>query len=376
MIAFDYEYKNHAEIDLCRLVGNFKCLTKNAQSYNKNAKPICVVKADAYGHGARECVRALEGAGADFFAVSDVQEAFEVREVSPSSKILILGYANPKNAPALAKNKIIQALHSYEYAMSLERELSECNEKLSVHIKLDTGMSRIGFATGERLSSSLEEIKKVCALPHLCVEGVFSHLACADEVSDMTDVQIKRFDEAVSAIRKIKGDIASHICNTAASMTRGSAGHDYFRLGISLYGYLPSYEMEFSGILPVMSLYSTVAQVHTLHKGDCVSYGATYCAERDMQVATVAIGYADGLMRASTGAYLYVNGQKAKILGRVCMDQCIVCIDGLDVKEGDEVTLYDRDGQNMKDLSRHLGTISYELACAVGKRIPRIYMQG
>ena len=132
--------------------------------------------------------------------------------------------------------------------------------------------------------------------------------------------------------------------------------------------------MHIEGLLPVMSLYSSVAQVHTLRKGDTVSYGATFCADKEMKVATIPIGYADGLMRASSGECLLIGKKKAKILGRVCMDQCIVCVDGIEVKEGERVTVYDREGENIEALARHLGTISYELVCAVGKRIPRLYV--
>ncbi len=368
-------YKNYAEIDLCRLAHNFRLLCERAWAKNEKAKPICVVKADAYGHGARECVQTLISEGADFFAVSDIGEALQIREVSGDVKILILGYIDPKNAPLLAKHDIIQTVHCYEYALALDSEASKCDKKIKIHIKLDTGMSRIGFATGKDLSTGVEGIKKTSHLSHLEIDGVFSHLACADEEgSDLTQRQLETFDEALATIRECGIECRSHICNSAGAIRFGSAGHDYFRLGISLYGYKPSPEMHIEGLLPVMSLYSSVAQVHTLRKGDTVSYGATFCADKEMKVATIPIGYADGLMRASSGECLLIGKKKAKILGRVCMDQCIVCVDGIEVKEGERVTVYDQEGENIEALARHLGTISYELVCAVGKRIPRLYV--
>ncbi len=367
-------FKNYAKIDLSALVSNYRLLLARAQSFDPEAKPICVVKADAYGHGVRECVAALSRAGADFFAVSDVTEAIEIREVNESAKILILGYSKPENAPVLCKRNIIQTVHSYEYARELDEALSGKNVKLSVHIKLDSGMSRLGFSVKDDLDSALDEIASLAALPHINAEGVFSHFACADEPeSPMTDKQLSLFNSAVEAMRARGLSLCSHISNSAAAIRFGAAGHNYFRLGISLYGYAPSEEMSCEGLLPVMSLYSAVAQVSSLKKGECVSYGATFCADRDMRVATVSIGYADGLIRACSGASLLINGKKAKILGRVCMDQCVVCVDGIDVREGDKVTVYDESGENLLAIASHLQTISYELLCLVGKRVPRIY---
>lgn len=367
------KYKNYAEIDLSALVSNFSLLTQNARKFSPDASPICVLKADAYGHGARKCVRALISAGADFFAVSDIGEALELREETKTAKILILGYVMPENAPLLSQYNIIQTVHSFEYAKELCDALKDENAKLSVHIKLDTGMSRLGFSTDGDFSSSLCEIEKILSLEKLSVDGVFSHLACADDYnSPLTEKQICRFQSAVSILRERGFNGCTHLSNSAGSIRFGALGGDFFRLGISLYGFGAG-EVSLSGLLPVMRVYSTVAQVKTVKKGEFVSYGATFSPDKDMRVATVTFGYADGLLRKCTGASLIINGKKAKILGRVCMDQCIVDVDAIDVKEGDRVEIYDASGENTKEIAKHIGTIEYELLCLVGKRVPRIY---
>ena len=366
-------YKNYAEIDLSALVSNFSLLCENAKKYSPDAKPICVLKADAYGHGACECASALLSAGADFFAVSDIGEALQLREQAPEAKILILGYVMPENAPLLSEYSIIQTVHSYEYAKQLNDAITDENVKISIHIKLDTGMSRLGFDTDGDLSSSLCDIERILSLPHLSADGVFSHFACADDYgSEMTDEQISRFRTAVKEMKKLGFSGCAHLSNSAGSMRFGALGGDYFRLGIALYGFGAG-EVSLSRLLPVMRFFATVAQVKTVKKGSAISYGATYRAKKDIRVATVTVGYADGLVRKASGASLIINGKKAKILGRVCMDQCILSVDGIDVKAGDAVQVYDETGENTHAMAKHIGTIEYELLCLVGKRVPRIY---
>ena len=371
------DYKNYAEVDLGALCANYRLLSWLAWEKDKRATPICVIKADGYGHGAAECARALREAGADFFAVSDIGEALEVRAAVPKAKIIVLGYVKPKNAPLLAKHNIIQGVHSIQYARELENELKNIkNAKLSIHIKLDTGMARLGFPTGDALFGTLSELSEIATLGHLKIDGVYSHLACADdEKSDKTERQLALFDEAVAEIKKNHEGICTHICNSAGAVRFGGAGHDYYRLGITLYGYSPSPSLEIRGLSPVMTLYSTVAQVHTLKKGEGLGYGADFVAERDTAVATLSLGYADGILRACRDGYVKINGSRAKILGRICMDQLMVCVDGIEVSEGDIAVIYDASGECMADLARSAETVSYELLCAVGKRVPRIYKQ-
>ena len=383
MINEFYACKNYAQIDLDAIAANYKLLCSELKEKSPEASPICVVKADAYGHGAAECVRTLLSLGADFFAVSDISEALEIREVSPTAKILILGYTVPSNAPLLIEKNIIQALHSIPYAEKLSEAIKESqklgrldeNAKLSIHIKVNTGMNRLGFSLCEdSIDSSVEEILSLSKIKEFSLEGLFTHFACADmPESEMSDKQSERFFRAYNALKERGLVLKTHISNSAGSLRFGSRGCDYVRLGIVLYGLAPSGEVGHSGLKPAMQLFSSVAQVHILKKGESLSYGATYTAEKDMRVATVSIGYADGLIRACSGGSFIIGGKKAKIIGRICMDQCIVDLGDIEASEGDTVTVYDESGENLESLARTANTINYELVSILGKRVYRKY---
>ena len=383
MINGFYAYKNYAQIDLDAIAANYKLLCADIKKKSPQATPICVVKADAYGHGAPECVRTLLSVGADFFAVSDISEALEVRRVSPAAKILILGYTEPSNAPILIEKNIIQTLHSLSYAGRLEEAIQDSrergeidkNEKLSLHIKVDTGMNRLGFSLcADSFDSSVEEILSLSKTECFSLEGLFSHFACADMAEDeMSEEQIELFFRAYNALKERGLVLKTHISNSAGALRFGSCGCDYVRLGIVLYGLSPSGEVRLSGLTPAMQLFSRVSQVHVLKKGQSLSYGATYTAEKDMRVATISIGYADGLIRACSGGSVIIEGQKVKIIGRICMDQCIVELGDIEVYEGDIVTVYDKSGENIESLAKAANTINYELICLLGRRVYRKY---
>ena len=383
MINGFYAYKNYAQIDLDAIAANYKLLCAELKKKSPQASPICVVKADAYGHGAPECVRTLLSLGADFFAVSDVSEALEVRRVSPTAKILILGYTEPSNAPLLIEKNIIQTLHSMPYAEKLSLAIKESQElgeldadaKLSLHIKLDTGMNRLGFSVcDDSFDSSVEEILSLRKFEEFSLEGIFTHYACADMADDMmSDTQSRLFFCAHNALKNKGLDLKTHISNSAGTLKFGSRGCDYVRLGIVLYGLSPSGDVRHFGLTPAMQLFSRISQVHTLKKGQSLSYGATYTAEKDMRVATISIGYADGLIRACSGGSVIVGGKKVKIIGRICMDQCIVDLGDTEASEGDIVTIYDKSGENIESLARAADTINYELICLLGRRVYRKY---
>lgn len=383
MINEFYAYKNYALIDLDAIASNYRLLSAEIKKKTPNASAICVVKADAYGHGAAECVSMLTSIGADFFAVADISEALEVRRVSPTAKVLILGYTVPSNAPLLIEKNIIQTLHSTSYAEKLCAAIKESqrlgeldeNARLSLHIKVNTGMNRLGFSVDEdSLDTSVEEILSLSKIKEFSIEGIFTHFACADmPKSEMSEEQSELFFRAHNALKERGLVLKSHISNSAGTIRFGSNGCDYVRIGISLYGHLPSSELSFPGLKSAMQLFSTVAQVHTLKKGQSISYGATYTAERDMRVATIAIGYADGLIRACTGGSLIIGGKRAKIIGRICMDQCIVDLGDIEASEGDTVTVYDESGENIELLAGVANTINCEVVCALGKRVYRKY---
>ncbi len=378
-----YEYKNYAQIDLSALKSNYELLKKRVAEDGSEAKPICVLKADGYGLGAIECAKALCSVGADFFAVSDICEALELRSECKTAKILIFGYTAPKNAPILVKNKLIQSVHSLEYGRELASALRECKErgelpkdaKLSLHIKLDTGMGRMGFlAYEEEVSSSVEDICYLCDEKELSLEGLYTHFACADiEGSNESEKQAERFWRAHELLSEKGLSLKTHVSNSAGAIRYKSLGCDYVRFGISLYGFPPSPEMRLSGIRPAIQLFCRISQIKTLKKGRSVSYGGLYTAEEDMRVATLSIGYADGLPRASTGASVIINGQRAKIIGRICMDQCMVDLGDIEAREGDLVTVFDESGENAENIAKTANTIIYDIITGLRKRVYRVY---
>ncbi|MBO7148399.1 MAG: alanine racemase [Clostridia bacterium] len=364
------EHKLWAEIDLEALVRNYRRIEK----LGRGAEVIPVIKADAYGHGAVECMRALEDAGAGFFAVATVAEAIELRKAcGMASKILILGYTLAQDVDLLEKYNIIQTVFSTDYA----RELDDACERLKigtldVHIKLDTGMNRLGFDSKDAKNTA-ELIKSADALKHLSVKGMFTHFACADEyASALTDIQRERYD-AVKRELGSKPEIC-HICNSAGIIRQDITAYDAVRAGIILYGHMPSGEFDLEDFETPMSLKARVAHVHTLKPGDSVSYGAAFTADREMKIATLPVGYADGFIRAYSKSSVRINGKDCPIVGRICMDQCMVDIGDADVKPGDVAVIFDS-RKKVEELAKMSGTITYEVLCLIGKRVPRIYVK-
>ncbi len=378
-----YEHKNYARVDLGAIVSNFRLLSRKIKEKTPSATPICVVKANAYGHGLSECVSALSSAGADFFAVSYISEALEVRHLAPNASILILDYTAPSSAPLLYKHNIIQTVFDIEYAEKLSAAIETAkrageipqNANLRVHIKINTGMNRLGFSLCDgKLDGIVEELLALSSLGEISLEGIFSHLACADMPdTNMNERQIELFFRVVSLLKAKGLNLKTHISNSASTIRFGSAGCDYARVGISLYGLSPSPEVRQEGLIPAMQLFCRIAQIRELAKGQSVSYGATYTAERDMKIAVISIGYADGLIRACSGGEVIINGRRAKIIGRICMDQTIVELGDIEAKEGDIVTVYDESGENIEALASRAGTISYELITLLGSRVYREY---
>jgi alanine racemase len=365
----------YAKINLSNLRYNFRSVSDYS-----GTKLICVSKADSYGHGAAICVPALYRAGARFFAVSSIIEALGLREClrgteeSDPADILIFGATFPSDASEIIENNFIQTIYDREYAALLAAKIP-AGKKLRVHIKLDTGMNRLGFGTSDR---DIGDIAAVCADERFSCEGLYSHFACSDEMNErglkLTDSQFTRYKKVETTLAS-KGITFSvrHIRNSAASLFHPETALDCARAGIVLYGLTPSEELNPPITLkPVMDLCTTVTHIHTLHAGESVSYGAIFTAERDMRVATLAIGYADGYIRAYRGATVRIRGVDCPILGRICMDQCICAVDTVpDAMLGDEALLF---GENkpVEELSKLANTINYECVCLVGKRIPRI----
>ena len=378
----DFVKRTWAEISLDAIMHNFNEIKKKVGG---GPKICCVIKADGYGHGAEELSGIYEKLGADFFAVSNIDEGIEIRSSGVKLPILILGYTPVRDAQRLAQYNISQAVFSLDDAKALSAQCAEYGCVCKIHIKCDTGMSRIGFMCQAfpRDDASVDEICEACALTNLQPEGLFTHFCVSDESAEGRDFTRKQF-ENFTHVRDALEERGLHIpivhCSNSGAIEDYAATYcDMVRAGIILYGLAPSPKL--SGKLdlqPAMTLKTTVAYVKTLRAGADISYGRTFTAERDMKIATVPIGYADGFVRQNArDGYMLVNGRRAKIVGRICMDQTMLDVTGIeDVKVGDEVIVFGtgEHGEPTADtLARNTDTINYEVVCLVGKRVPRIY---
>lgn len=372
-----------AEIDLDALRFNYNQIKKSVAS---GAKLCCVVKADAYGHGALTIASELESLGADCLAVSNLEEALQIRLGGVKCPILILGYTPANCADDLCKYNITQCVYSQDYANALSRSAQKEGITLKVHLKLDTGMNRIGVPlSDEPLKSEIENICDICKLPNLDFEGVFTHFAVADEGEDgkeFTLLQAKRFKYAVNELKKSGVNFKiCHCANSAAVLDYPEIHFDMVRAGIINYGLYPSSKINNKiELKSVLMLKSAVSNVKLIKAGDTVSYGREFTAEKELKIITVPIGYADGYPRIlSNGADVLVKGKRCKILGRICMDQLMANAEQLDdVKIGDEVTLIGKDVSECitaDELAVFQQSINYEVVCDIGKRVPRVYIK-
>ncbi|MBR4296489.1 MAG: alanine racemase [Clostridia bacterium] len=381
-------HKTWAEIDLDALKHNYK-LIKDHISSSSEARLICVLKADAYGHGADACARVLLGEGCDFFAVSCIEEAVALRNVclefDKHADILLLGYTLPSSVGELVANDIIQTVFSPEYAKALNDEAKKQNCCVRVHIKLDTGMNRLGFIAQDKetVACAANDIAAVCALCNMKVEGMFTHFVSADEISccekDRTIEQYEYF-AAVNDLLLQKGIKIpfKHVANSAAVVRYPNLHLDGVRAGILLYGARASEAADLPSLRPVMSLKTVVSHIHKLSAGKTVSYGGTFSSDSERTLATLPIGYADGFIRAFSGAEVSIetkSGEKVKanIVGRICMDQCMADVTDKCVNVGDIVTLFGEECSQIYDLAALAGTIDYECLCIISGRVPRVY---
>ena len=379
----DYLKRTWAEISLDNLNHNYHALREKLPS---ECRFLGVVKADAYGHGAVPVSRHLKELGAEFLAVSNFEEATQLRCNGIRGPILILGYTPVKYAEDLAKMGIRQEVHSLEYARALNERLKGLHRRLRVHIKLDTGMSRLGFFAYDH-EQTVEELKEVARMDNLLIEGVFTHFPVADSVDgadeNFTRTQFERFTSMLTTLQGvgIKPEIR-HCCNSGASILYPEYAMDMIRPGIATYGVLPSGDLRGRiDLKPVMSLRSTIFQIRDFEPNITVSYGRTYTTRDPERIAVVGIGYADGLSRSfSNNISFLLHGKRVPQVGRICMDMCMLDISGVpEAQVNDVVTVFGEDGGDeieVESLSNRLNTIPYEILCGVNKRIPRIYLDG
>lgn len=378
----DMVKRTWTEISLDNARNNFKTIKEKIG----DKKLCCVIKADGYGHGAVSLAALYQELGADYFAVSNLDEAKELRDYNISLPILILGYTPVENAIDLSELNIAQAVYSLDYAKALSEQCEINKIEVKVHLKIDTGMSRIGFMCQEfpRDDNSIKEIITACKLEGLKHEGIFTHFCVSDSDIDgkeFTEKQYSNFKHTINSLKEnnIEFDIA-HCSNSGAIEDYPETYCDMVRAGIILYGLAPSPLLKDRlPLKPCMSMKTVIAHIKTIKKGATVSYGRTFTADKDIRVATVPVGYADGFIRAyAKNGYMIIKGKRAAILGRICMDQTMLDISDIeDVEIGDEVNVFGS-GENGErtadDLAICADTINYEIVCAVSKRVPRLYV--
>ena len=372
-----------AEIDINAAEKNFKIIKSKLCG---NVKLCCVVKANAYGHGAVYLSKLYESLGADFFAVSNIEEAMQLRNNGIQTPILILGYTPTSCASILAENNISQSVFSHSYAKELSKSAEIDGVSVKIHIKLDSGMGRIGFDSIHDTEKTVETVADVCNMAGLVPEGIFTHFALADDGVDgaeFTRIQYERFMNITNelASRQISFEI-KHCANSATTFAYPEYHLDMVRVGVVLYGVAPSGKVHgCEELTPVMSLKSVISMIKEIQEGDTVSYGCTFKAEKKTKIATAPVGYADGFWRsnATNGTQMLIRGQRVNIVGRVCMDQLMLDVSEVKgVREGDYITLIGTDKDEtvtVDELAKNNGTIGYEMICSIGERVPRFYIK-
>ena len=362
------------EIDLSAIRRNVGVMRERL---GNKTKFMAVVKADAYGHGAVAVARAALKAGADMLAVAIVEEGVELRAAGITCPILVLGGIEASAADAVVKADLTQVVFNEEIIRALRMSGLKFGRTAKVHLKLETGMNRIGVQTKERVQ---ELVRLIDSMPWIELTGCFTHMATADceDGEEGTLAQIARFEALCEAIREVHpAPITRHAGNTACIFRYPQAHFDMVRGGIALYGYPPV--PEATGLRPAMRWVTHAVMVKELHAGDRVGYGGTFTAKEHTRVMTLPVGYADGYRRGmSEKGCVLVRGQRAKILGRVCMDQIMVDVTDIpDAQAGDEAVLLGAQGGDMIDaeeMASWLGTISYEVLCSPSRRVPRVYV--
>ncbi|WAM34540.1 alanine racemase [Caldicellulosiruptor morganii] len=367
-----------AEINLDNLVYNVNNIKKKILP---DTQIMAVVKADAYGHGAIEVSRVLVKNGINMLAVAIIDEAMQLRHYNFDVPILILGFTPFELSEQVVENDISQTVYTFEQAYYLNEAARKLGKKAKIHIKVDTGMGRIGFLCNQE---SIATVIKIASLSNIELEGIFSHFSSADDPQsdDFTSEQFLKFENFVKELNKNGVYFKyKHIANSSAAIRFPRYQLDIVRLGLVLYGLYPSEAVKQEiNLKPVMSVKAKVINVKEVPEGYPISYSRKYITPCKSRIATIPIGYADGFTRVgSEKRYVLINGEYAKVVGNVCMDQCMVDVTHIkDVRIGDEVVIIGEQGDReitADDLAAQIGTINYEVICSVSKRIPRVYIK-
>ncbi len=368
-------YRACATVDLDAIYDNVVALSKRLK---EGTKIIAVVKTDGYGHGAVPIAKTIDELVYGY-GVATVDEAINLRRHDVSKPIIVIGYTHESQLDRLVSYDIRPAVFTLDMGKAVSQAAIRENKVAKIHIKIDTGMGRIGFRVTEE---SADIIKEISELPNVEIEGIFTHFARADETDKTsTKEQYALFVEMLHKLEERGLTIpVKHCSNSAAMMELPDYNLDAVRAGIAMYGLYPSDEVDKSlvKLKPALGLRSHIAYIKDVHKGDTISYGGTFVAEHDMKVATIPLGYGDGYRRSlSNKGYVLIHGKRANILGRVCMDQFMVDVTEIDAKKDDVVVLLGKSGEeeiSAEMLASMAGlTFNYEIVCDIGKRIPRVF---
>lgn len=372
------------EIDLDMVEHNYKTIRNHIPP---SSNVCCTIKADAYGHGAVRIGKLLEELGGAFFAVSNAEEAIQLRKAGISKPIMVLGYSPLEITELLAKYNISQCVHSYDYGRALANDAMAKNVKIAIHIKIDTGMGRIGFPfRGTDEDARIAEIVELCNKPCFIHEGIFTHFPISDDQKlgeAFTRAQYEKFCSVISRLEEKGIDFAvKHCANSAGLVDYPEYSLDMVRAGVLFFGILPSTEMknvDFD-LKHTFALKTVVSNLKTVQKGESISYSRTFIASKTMKVATLPIGYADGFRRSNGKKELkiYINGKPCDILGRVCMDQTMIDVSEIDdIAIGDEITVFGKGSPvSVYDYASLHDTIPHEVMCNIAMRVPRVYFRG
>ena len=380
----DEQKRAWAEIDLSAIENNIRWIRRFVRP---ETKIMGIVKADAYGHGYAKTARILLQNGAEWLGVACVDEAMQLRRSGFSCPILILGYTDPAFATQLVQEDITPACYDYDLASAMSRAAVKQEKRAQIHIKIDTGMGRVGlrYTEDEELNQeTVNTILKMAVLPNLDIDGIFTHFAVADEKDDAyTEMQFERFQHVCNRLKENGLDVNhKHCCNSAAMMRFPKMHMDMVRPGIVLYGAKPSPLVDCGSLhlMPAMQFKAKVTNVKEVDAGESVSYGRKFQTTQKTKLVTIPIGYADGYSRVlSQKAQAIVNGKLCNVVGNICMDQCMIDATAVHtIHIGDEVILFGKSDDielPVESLADKMGTINYEILCLIGKRIPRIYVK-
>ena len=389
-LEFNYPARAWAQVNLDAIANNVRELRRVVGA---DVKILASVKADAYGHGFLQTALAFLDCGVDILGVAFIDEAEQLRNAGVSCPILILGHSPNECADVLVRRKITPTVFSRDFAAALSQEASARNEIVKIHIKVDTGMNRVGFVYGENTSSreeTVRDILEISKLPNIEIEGVFTHFARADEVDKaFTELQFSRFMKLIDELESHGLRIPiKHAANSAAAIAHPQTRLNMVRAGISLYGCYPSVDVDkgdsdkiILNLIPTMEFRARITCVKEVPQGEPISYGGTFVTSASTKVATIPVGYADGVSRLlSNRGFVIAGGKKVPIIGKICMDQCMIDVTSVNnIDVGDQVIIFGRDNLNLEipveEVASLCGTISYETLCAVGKRVPRVYMR-